>query len=199
MDYQFKVYKTFQLESNTMASKLTEPTIKDLASMLIKQEQSINKRFDEMSNKIDSINNGFVEKLAVLENKLIEMEKSNIFISGQYESQRKSIDNMLKKQVALEKENMAFKEEIKSLEKKFISSAQELNDLQQYGRRECIELVGIPKMENENTEEVAIKVFNEIGVKINQSDITACHRVPSRKGDPIIKRIGLCKILRCID
>ena len=71
-----------------MASKLAEPTIKDLASMLIKQEQSINKRLDEMSNKIDSINNGFVEKLAVLENKLIEMEKSNIFISGQYESQK---------------------------------------------------------------------------------------------------------------
>ena len=70
--------------------------------------------------------------------------------------------------------------------KKFVTSAQELNDLQHYGRRECIQVVGIPKRENENTEEVAIKVFNEIGVKISQSNITACHRMPSRKGDPTI-------------
>ena len=69
-----------------MASKLAEPTIKDLALMLLKQEQNINKRLDEMSNKIDSIDNGFVVKLAVLEKKLIEMEKSNIFTSSKYES-----------------------------------------------------------------------------------------------------------------
>ena len=69
-----------------MANKHAEPKIKDLASMQLKQEQNINKRLDELSNKIESITKGFVEKLAVLENKSIEMEKSNIFTSSQYES-----------------------------------------------------------------------------------------------------------------
>eukprot|EP00794_Sanderia_malayensis_P001593 gene1593-1759_t len=92
-----------------------------------------------MSKKIDHVNNSFVEKLATLENKLKDVERSTNFMSGQYENHRKMVDTMLKKQ-----------------------------------------------LENENTEDVAIKVFSEIGVKIDRSEITACHRVPSRKGIPII-------------
>lgn len=168
-----------------MASE-SEPTIKDLASMLIKQEQNINKRLDEMTSKIDNINNHFSEKFTALESKLKGMEKSTAFISEQYESHRKMVDNMLKKQVALENENAEFKKEIKDMERKLFVASQEMNDLQQYGRRECVEIAGVPKIEQENTEELALKVFSEIGVKVNPSDIVACHRLPSRRGDPII-------------
>ncbi len=93
---------------------------------------------------------------------------------------------MLKKQVELKKENSEFRQKLKHMERKLYVSAQELNELHQFGRRECIEIVGIPKLENKNTEDVAIKVFSEIGVKINRSEITACQRLPSRKGILVI-------------
>ena len=165
---------------------MKELTIQDLASMLLKQEENINKRLDQMANKIDNINNNFSEKFSALENKLKDLEKSTNFVSGQYDSQKNMLNNMLKKQADLEKENSEFKKEIKSLERKIEVSYQELNDLQQYSRRECVEIAGVPTTENENSEGVAIKVFREIGVDISPDQITACHRVPSKRGIPVI-------------
>ena len=73
--------------------------------MLLKQEENINKRLDQMANKIDNINNNFSEKFSALENKLKDLEKSTNFVSGQYDSQKNMLNNMLKKQADLEKEN----------------------------------------------------------------------------------------------
>ena len=63
----------------------------------------------------------------------------------------------------------------------------------QYGRRESVEITGIPtSVKQEELENEVIKVYNEAGVKVfgrsvAQTDISACHRL-GKKGETTIVR-----------
>ena len=52
-----------------------------------------------------------------------------------------------------------------------------LNELEQYGRRECLELRGIPVTDHENTTELVCQVANLVGVEISESDVSTSHRI----------------------
>ena len=62
---------------------------------------------------------------------------------------------------------------------------------EQYGRRESLEITGIPKRVDQNAlEDEVIKIFNEAkvevhGKKLEARDIAACHRI-GRKGETTI-------------
>ena len=48
----------------------------------------------------------------------------------------------------------------------------------QYSRRECLEVIGIPKtVESKDLEHTVCKVFNSIGFDIEEDRIEACHRL----------------------
>ena len=55
-----------------------------------------------------------------------------------------------------------------------------LHKMENYSRRECIEIAGIPlSITNEVLEERVVLIFSEISVNIDEIDIFACHRVGS--------------------
>jgi hypothetical protein len=62
-----------------------------------------------------------------------------------------------------------------------------------------VKLIGIPEMnQNESATEttnICCKLFNKIGVKVNESDIDIGHRVPGRNAKPGPKPI-ICKLVR---
>ena len=60
---------------------------------------------------------------------------------------------------AVSKENKILKTTVRAMEASSRSVTRELNELQQYGRRECVEIRGIPMTvvnEREDTNEIAI-------------------------------------------
>ena len=55
----------------------------------------------------------------------------------------------------------------------------EINDLQQYSRRNCIEIAGLPPHEKEgNTDELIIKVGSLMGLNLQKTDISISHLLP---------------------
>ena len=55
---------------------------------------------------------------------------------------------------------------------------------EQYSRRECLEISGIPdSIPNNNLEETVLKIFSETGVSVNSRDVEACHRL-NQKAKP---------------
>ena len=55
---------------------------------------------------------------------------------------------------------------------------------EQYSRRECLEISGIPdSIPNNDLEETVLKIFNETGVTVNSRDVEACHRL-KQKANP---------------
>ena len=52
-----------------------------------------------------------------------------------------------------------------------------LNNLEQYSRRECVEISGTPEVKEENPDNIVIKVGSLIGLDITKDDISASHRL----------------------
>ena len=67
--------------------------------------------------------------------------------------------------------------EIEMLNKKQIKTEKDLECLEQYGRREDLEIHDIPFTQNEKTNEIVKKVANVLKVTIEDKDISTSHRI----------------------
>ena len=66
------------------------------------------------------------------------------------------------------------------------------NKNEQYFRKNSFKIIGIGEIKQENTKEVARKFLEkEIGVKVNDADIAAVHRIPGKAGEskPILVKL----------
>ena len=98
----------------------------------------------------------------------------------------------------LQEENKALKEEQVSLKAQVLSSANDLklaqkslNDLEQYTRRDCLEIRGIPLPEDsrvEDTNDIVLQLSQKMGIPLERNDISISHRIRSTRAsvDPAI-------------
>eukprot|EP00111_Clytia_hemisphaerica_P005889 TCONS_00017082-protein len=81
----------------------------------------------------------------------------------------------------LKNENQMLRSELQSTQKRVVNLETELNNLQQYNRRNNIEFCGIPKDDEEDLESKVIGIADTIGIKIKRQDIEACHRLKKNR------------------
>ena len=112
-----------------------------------------------------------------LQTKMTKMESNMI------NEERKLNGNLEKPQSELDvtkNVNILLSDRLTSLERQCWANAQ-------YSRRECVEISGIPKSVEDNAlESTLCKIFDKVGMEINQNHIEACHRV-GRQGNAIVK------------
>ena len=78
----------------------------------------------------------------------------------------------------LQAENQRLRKKVNVLENKILTPEREHNSLEQYGRRNNIEITGIPdSVPDQSLEEKVVDILNEITVNVSAKDIEACHRV----------------------
>ena len=82
----------------------------------------------------------------------------------------------------LQIENEHSRNRVSSLNKGNVSLECNHNMLKQYGRRNNIEITGIPDTVQDNElENEVIEIFDAIGVEVNSADFEDCHRVGKSK------------------
>ena len=82
----------------------------------------------------------------------------------------------------LQVENERLRKKVNVLEKKILTLESEHNSLEQYGRRNNIEIAGYPdSVPDQSLEEKVVDILNEISVNVSPKDIEACHRVDVSK------------------
>ena len=82
----------------------------------------------------------------------------------------------------LQVENQRLRMKVNNLENKVMSLEMNGNHLEQYGRRNNLEITGIPDdISDENLEEKVIQVLSESQVNVSSSDVEACHRIGKSK------------------
>lgn len=97
------------------------------------------------------------------------------------------------------KENQFLKSTVKALDSHVLKLQVACNDLEQYSRRECLKIRGIPVSEGKDTNMLVMKVGELMGVEIKEDNISVSHRLPSSskyKGKTIepaiiVKFVGL--------
>ncbi|XP_039287266.1 uncharacterized protein LOC120351980 [Nilaparvata lugens] len=75
---------------------------------------------------------------------------------------------------ALKEENSHLKTKLRELELK-------QDDQEQYGRRNTLEVFGVPEMNNEDVQGRILEIGKALNVKLDRTSIDACHRLPRRK------------------
>lgn len=130
------------------------------------------------------------EKLSPLSEQLKEALAMVKSLNTKYEKMEETL-------VVLQEENKELKEEHASLTAQVLSSANDLksvqkslNDLEQYTRRDSVEIRGIPlpeESQEEDTNEIVLQLSQKMGIPLERKDISVSHRIRSRSlVDPAI-------------
>ena len=84
----------------------------------------------------------------------------------------------------LQQENERLKKELGNTKEQLTLVEKDVVELQQYIRRNHVEVVGIPHhVDDNNLEGKLIEAFNKLeGINIEQNDIEACHRLKQKQG-----------------
>ena len=110
-----------------------------------------------------------------MDTKLLAIEKSQQFLGAQYKTFRNQVGHVLKENTDLKNENEKLASRIPELEKNDKIRSKSIDDLEQYGRREMVEIAGIPRFRDEDCEEITLKLGAKLGIDLNHHDIEAAH------------------------
>ena len=119
------------------------------------------------------------EKLNALKLELIEVKTSQEFICAKYEDLKTNYENLQKinKKQAEEIENL--QAQSTNLEVRGANDEGKLDDIEQYGRRQNLEIVGIPTKPGENTNKIVQEVAKLMKINLSEDQISTSHRLPA--------------------
>ena len=150
-----------------------------LAKILDDKLSPLNSRIAELKKSVDEAMN-HIEFVNAKYDELLQMMKTS-------NDERKALQDENK---ILQDENKILKATIHSIERSLESVTRANHDLEQYTRRECVEIRGIPVAatpSEEQTNNIVKDVGKLLGVDITENDISVRHRMPlsqERKGKP---------------
>ena len=91
---------------------------------------------------------------------------------------------------SLQDENKRLKTKVNALENKIIDLKIQNNNVDQYSRRNNVEIAGIPQpISDSQLEEKVVHILKEIDVNITLNEIEACHRLGKKKKNVIAQVI----------
>ena len=148
--------------------------------------KNLDSRLQAIESALKDLSGSLKERNDEIGKKLEQVIKSQEFISCQYDDLRRLTDNLMKTNQELQAENERLKETCRLTKKSANEAVAAVNELEQYGRREMIEIAGIPRLEDENVEQTVIKLCSHLNSTIEDTDIEAAHRISSRESASII-------------
>lgn len=120
-------------------------------------------------------------ELEKLSRKCDEIEQSQNFISDQYDNVIQTLQSTNKAIQNAEKDIKVLHDQISTDEEILSTHEDQIDEIQQYLRRDCIEVTGIPSNRDENPKTIAMELGALIGVQNEERDIWTAHRLPASK------------------
>ena len=109
------------------------------------------------------------------------MKSPQIFISKKYHIVISTIKDVKEHNEGVKSQIKEIKEDINKLGNDGFNVEVKLDELEQYARRDCLEITGIPVVPNDSPA-LLVKEMSEItGVNLNENDISIAHRLPPTK------------------
>ncbi|CAB3998987.1 Hypothetical predicted protein [Paramuricea clavata] len=124
---------------------------------------------------------GIKRELEKLSSKCVEIEQSQNFLSDQYDSLLQTLQSTNVSIQNAEKDIKLLYEQTSS-NKEFISIYDEqIDEIQQYLRRDCVEITGIPVTSVDDPKILAKELGDLMEVQVDERDISTAHRLPASK------------------
>lgn len=152
--------------------------------------ESIHTQNEELLRKFHSLEQHLLQRVEKIEKDVSEIVenvnsvvKSQEVLNSLFEDQKKELqknkvtnDNLLKRHTQTRSDLEKANKQINSLQSALEKTQQNLNDLEQYGRRDMITIKGIPRNKDEDTDKIVVDVASLIGVNLSKKQIDVSHR-----------------------
>ena len=116
-----------------------------------------------INGKLDKVSKTLVDNsstLVQLIEEMREIRKSQQFLSDQYEEVKKHLHSTYEEVKTLRIENQDLKDHVRKLEAESGQMQEDINNLEQYGRRECLEFLNFFNSIMSNRKPVYICIFH---------------------------------------
>ena len=127
------------------------------------------------------------QEVDTLKAELSELKNSQEFICSQYDVLKEEYDKLVLTNKNQEAEICKLKSESSDMKKQSIKEMDKLDEVEQYGRRQNLEIVGVPVQENEDTNALVIEVAKLLDVEVPPDQISTSHRLPINPNSKISK------------
>ena len=170
---------SLKLDLNKIKNNIIDDYLNKIEDNLIKFEDNIkiqehlNKFEDNIQQHKDIIETKFANMMTELDS----IKKSNSHLSDKYDHLQGIAGNSKKEVDEIKSENMYLKETILVLKNLMENVKKNLNNLDQYFRRECIEINGISCTHEESTDEIVVALAKQVGAHITTNDISVSYRL----------------------
>ena len=133
------------------------------------------KEVKNLDQSLKSMNTNSSTSLAKIFEELKEIRKSQQFLSDQYEEAKERLATAENKITQLSNNDLTIRTCNLEKDNKLLQMA--MNDLEQYSRRDCVEIKGIEYTANESTDEIVVNVAKKMGLTLTKADISVSHRL----------------------
>lgn len=118
------------------------------------------------------------------------------FMSRKYDELLETVKTLEEKNKKIQVENVSLRSQLLDVKNDLKQQKDAINEYEQYSRRDCLELSGIPLKPRESTNQIVMGIAEEIGVEIAEEDISVSHRLPSRNRNPDRPPVIIAKFVR---
>jgi hypothetical protein len=119
----------------------------------------------------------FVRKIKPFEDNIGELTKSLEFLSSKFDELFANSNVVEASNKSLQQENQLLRSQVSNLENTTAQISSNLNDLDQYIRRDTLEIKGIAVQRDDNTDDLVCSVAALVNVHMQPEDITISHRL----------------------
>ena len=137
-------------------------------------DMQLNAQTKEFKKILDTYHKGFQEEIK-------EIKSSQEFLNQKFDELNENINRLSSENKRLLIENESLKSQIQCSLAKATQLEQDQESTNQYLRRECLELHGIPTSIGEDTDDLVCKMAELLEVDLKADDISISHRLPVNK------------------
>lgn len=119
------------------------------------------------------------QSIANLSNQYKELKDSVSVLSGKYDAFLEGTKTSNSKLQHQARDISLIKQDLTIIDKRAVEALDEIEDLAQYIRRDCLEISGIQVDESTYAEDIVEAVGEAIGIEIDNDDISIAHQIPT--------------------
>ena len=127
-------------------------------------EQLITKELEPIKAAIDDV-----------KSKLGEMDKSCNFLSAKFDQLQEQLQSTKGKARNIASEIKTVKQDAEQMKKNINESKNEIDEIAQYLRRDCVEISGLQPTTDQSCDNLVRAIGQEMGLEIEENDISTAH------------------------
>lgn len=128
---------------------------------------------------LDQLKKEVFEEINIVKGDVGKLTDSAKFSSDKLDDSKKLLEDLKAQLTALRKENEKLRAENSKLSSEVSDMKTRVRSLEQYTRKNNIEISGVPVTKGENATDIVKDVGAALGLEVRENEVSAAHRIPS--------------------